>query len=88
MEKDTSLQALNMIDNNENMKSIQSEEQESFTNSIKTWFSSIVDTSKGGPPPMQIEDVPVLLYDIFLILNLRVELLGLGVLKAVVKIVE
>jgi hypothetical protein len=74
MEKDTSLQALNMIDNNENMKSIQSEEQESFTNSIKTWFSSIVDTSKGGPPPMQIEDVPVLLYDIFLILNLSVSI--------------
>lgn len=72
MEKDTSLQAkalnLNLMEDDNPM------EVKNDTNPIKNFFAAYMETSKGGPPPMQIEDTSLLLYDIFLILNLSVSI--------------
>jgi len=68
MESNSSLQAINAIRNNE---------QEDETSPIQRLMSSFVQneasTFKGGPP-WQIEDSSLLLYDIFLILNLSVSI--------------
>ena len=72
-EKNTSLQAFNSIENSEKSP-LAAKQSEDMLNSVKASISSFVKTSKGGPPPMQIEDFPLLFYDIFLILNLSVSI--------------
>ena len=72
-EKDSSLHGMDLMDNDE--KSLLPTEEHGILNSATNWLSStMTDLSKWKPPPMQIEDVPLLFYDIFLILNLSVSI--------------
>lgn len=73
MEKDSSLHGMDLMDNDE--KSVLPTEENGILNSATDWLSStITDLSKRKPPPIQIEDAPLLFYDIFLILNLSVSI--------------
>jgi hypothetical protein len=63
---------LNLIDDD---RSIETKEEKSIENTAKNFFATFIqENSTRGPPPMQIEDGPLLIYDVFLILNLSVSI--------------